>query len=323
MLKEYSKLIQLLILLFVVVFISFVIKNYFNPFLYIVVLYLLAKPLQKFFLKVTNSFKLSAAFSIIVLNLLLFVVVFYLSNNIIVVFQKYVLINIDKLRSFYNDFLNLVTVSNNNPGGHIGNSIIDGSIIKKGALYTSESIVSYVIANICVYFVLVDEFMIRRLFYVLLPKNIVLNVGQSISKLKKLAVIEVMLALFSTVETFFGFIFFKVPEPFLLALICGALDILPYVGTIIVFIPLIIYNIVLKEYFIAIGLVILYILIQINREILETKFIGDRLDIHPILALLSIYIGVKLFGVIGIISGPLYVLLAKNIIISSTQEEFT
>ncbi|MBK1810658.1 AI-2E family transporter [Clostridium sp. YIM B02505] len=323
MLKEYAKLIQLLILLIIVLLVSYLVKNYFNPFLYIVVLYLLAKPSQKFFSKVTKSFKLSAAFSIIVLNLLLFIIIFYLSNNIILLFQKYVILNIDKLRAFYGDFINLITVSGS---GHIfnnGSNLIDSSIIRKGAAYTSESIVSYVIANICVYFLLVDEIVMKRVFYSFLPTSVINNIGQSILKLKKLAAIEIMLALISTLETLIGFIFFKVPEPFLLAIICGMLDILPYVGTIIVFIPLIIYNIVLKEYFIAFGLVVLYILIQINREILETKFIGDKLDIHPILALISIYIGIQLFGIIGIISGPLYILLAKNIIISSTQEEFT
>ena len=98
--------------------------------------------------------------------------------------------------------------------------------------------------------------------------------------------------------------------------ICGILDILPYVGTIIVFIPIIIYNIILREYLRVFGLIFLFILVQVVREILEAKFLSDKLDLHPLLILLSIYIGVKIFGMLGIIIGPMYGILAKGIVYS-------
>ena len=61
----------------------------------------------------------------------------------------------------------------------------------------------------------------------------------------------------------------------------------------------------------------LYILVQVVREILEAKFLGDKLDIHPLVILLSIYIGVKVFGILGILVGPMYSILAKEIIYST------
>ena len=56
---------------------------------------------------------------------------------------------------------------------------------------------------------------------------------------------------------------------------------------------------------------------QVVREILEAKFLGDKLDIHPLVILLSIYIGVKVFGILGILVGPMYSILAKEIIYST------
>ena len=94
----------------------------------------------------------------------------------------------------------------------------------------------------------------------------------------------------------------------------GILDILPYVGTIIVFIPIIIYNIVVKKYLIVIGMISLYILSQLIREILELKFLSSKLEIHPLAIMLSIYIGAEIFGVIGILVGPIYCLVAKDIL---------
>ena len=83
---------------------------------------------------------------------------------------------------------------------------------------------------------------------------------------------------------------------------------------IIVFIPIIIYNIIVKDYFVAIGLVFIYILVQVVRELLEAKFLSDKLEIHPLLIILSVYIGMKIFGFIGMIVGPMYGILAKEMI---------
>jgi predicted PurR-regulated permease PerM len=73
----------------------------------------------------------------------------------------------------------------------------------------------------------------------------------------------------------------------------------------------------MKNFIIAFGLICVYILVQIVREVLEAKFLGARLDIHPLVILLSIYIGVKIFGILGILVGPMYSILAKEIIYSA------
>ena len=89
---------------------------------------------------------------------------------------------------------------------------------------------------------------------------------------------------------------------------------MPYIGTIIVFIPIIIYNIIVNNYFSTFGIILLYILGQIIREVLEAKFLSSRLDIHPIVIFISMYLGVKIFGVLGILVGPMYSIMAKEII---------
>lgn len=58
----------------------------------------------------------------------------------------------------------------------------------------------------------------------------------------------------------------------------------------------------------------LYILSQLIREILELKFLSSKLEIHPLAIMLSIYIGAEIFGVIGILVGPIYCLVAKDIL---------
>jgi predicted PurR-regulated permease PerM len=44
------------------------------------------------------------------------------------------------------------------------------------------------------------------------------------------------------------------------------------------------------------------------------KFLGDKLNVHPLVILIAIYIGVKVFGILGILVGPMYSIVAKEII---------
>ena len=120
----------------------------------------------------------------------------------------------------------------------------------------------------------------------------------------------------TTIQTIFGFVILEIDSAIFLGILCGALDILPYVGTILIFLPLIIYKIYLKQYIIALGLIFLYILLQFNRQIMETKFMSTKLQIHPLLLLLSIYIGGKVFGIVGLLMAPIYVLAVREIILS-------
>ncbi|HEY5525454.1 MAG TPA: AI-2E family transporter, partial [Clostridium sp.] len=193
-------------------------------------------------------------------------------------------------------------------------AILDKDLIKAGASATGEGIMSYFIGNVCAYFLLVDRDKMIGLLKRILPRDIINKATYQRKNLGELLVIQGILIIMSTIEIIIGFIILKVERPIFLGVICGILDILPYVGTIIVFMPIIIYNIIVKDYLIAFGLILLYILVQVIREILEAKFLSNKLQVHPLLIFLSIYIGIKLFGILGLVVGPLYGILAKDII---------
>lgn len=65
---------------------------------------------------------------------------------------------------------------------------------------------------------------------------------------------------------------------------------------------------------IAIGLILLYLLIIISRQLLETKFISHKFRVHPLAIIIGLYIGLKIFGIIGLFIGPIYVLTVKEIL---------
>ena len=191
-----------------------------------------------------------------------------------------------------------------------------GNMLKSGASITGEGILSYIIGNICVYFLITDKERFSILLGKIIPQEILQKAFIKKENLKNVIRIELRLVIICTVIIIAGFKILGIPSSLLLGILCGILDILPYVGTIIVFIPIIIYNIIMEKYLVVIGLIALYLLSQIIREILELKYLSSKLDIHPLAIMLSIYIGAEMFGFIGILAGPIYCLLAKDIIYS-------
>lgn len=88
-------------------------------------------------------------------------------------------------------------------------------------------------------------------------------------------------------------------------ILAGVLDALPFIGTGVVLVPLAIFQVLQGRYAVAVICGILYVACILLREFLEPKFIGKKMGVKPIFILISLYVGIRLFGIAGIIKGPL------------------
>ncbi|HHX24481.1 MAG: sporulation integral membrane protein YtvI [Tepidanaerobacteraceae bacterium] len=122
---------------------------------------------------------------------------------------------------------------------------------------------------------------------------------------------QLILVFFSTVITVTGFYILKVDYALTLGIICGLLDIMPLVGPSIIFIPWIIYSIIIGNTYFSIGLLILFVIILGSRQLLQAKVIGKNLGIDPLLTLVSIYLGITIFGWKGLFIGPLVIVIVR------------
>ena len=96
-----------------------------------------------------------------------------------------------------------------------------------------------------------------------------------------------------------------VPQGAAWGLLAGVLDALPFIGTGIVLAPLAI-TAFLGGKMIAAGVcACLYVACILLRETMEPKLIGKKLGMRPIWILISLYAGIQLFGIAGVIKGPL------------------
>lgn len=317
--KEYEKIINLMLLFAVVVVITLSVKIYFQPFFIIIVMLLFTTPIYKLGIRIKINNKVSAIISIILVNFTLGFIIFYFGNTLIDMFYKLYSQNTETVNIFINDIKVLLHFDFNKVMETIS-KVLSAPMITQGASMTGGTLIGYFIGNIATYFLLVDKDKVIELFSNLFSKSIIKNISMKKKNLKEVFVIEILIVLLSAAIIVIGFKILGVKNSLFLGIICGILDILPYVGTIIVFIPIIIYNIIMKRYLIVIGFVALYLLVVINKEILEAKFLSSKLDIHPLVVMLSIYIGVKIFGFIGIIVGPIYCIIAKDIIYTNKKQ---
>jgi predicted PurR-regulated permease PerM len=102
---------------------------------------------------------------------------------------------------------------------------------------------------------------------------------------------------------FIGFEVLKVGYSFLIALGIALLDVLPVFGTGAVLWPWAVIDMISGNYLRAIGLVIIYLICQIVKQILQPKMVGDSIGLHPLATLIFMFIGYKLYGVFGMIIG--------------------
>lgn len=267
--------------------------------------------------KIIQKKEISGALTILSINVLMFCFIFYFGNSIVGLIQSFYINHINELKEWLNTIkvifnIDLEKFIQNNYQG------LTSLTFKSGLAVTGQGIISYVIANITVYFILVDKRIFIKFLNFILPYDVIETIRIKKNNLGEVIKIEIKLVIICMIITIVGFKILNVPSAIFLGVICGILDILPYVGTIIVFIPIIIYNIIMKKYLLVVGLIALYLLLQIIREVLELKFLSSKLDIHPLVVMLSMYIGAEIFGIIGILIGPIYCLIAKDLIYEGT-----
>lgn len=102
----------------------------------------------------------------------------------------------------------------------------------------------------------------------------------------------------------FGLLILGVKYPFTMSVLIAIVDLLPYLGVGSVLIPWITYLFLIGDVELAIGLIIVYAIILVTRQVLEPKLVASNVGLDPLLTLIALFIGLKLFGFIGLIIGP-------------------
>lgn len=100
----------------------------------------------------------------------------------------------------------------------------------------------------------------------------------------------------------------------LLGIGIGLLDALPIFGTGTVLIPWAVISLVSKDWGYGIGLFVIYLITYLLRQVMETKVMGGKVGLTPLETLISMYVGLQLFGLLGFVLGPIGLLIIEDLV---------
>jgi predicted PurR-regulated permease PerM len=121
---------------------------------------------------------------------------------------------------------------------------------------------------------------------------------------------QVMTALIQGTLGGLGFLIFRAPNPFLWGFMMIIFSFLPLVGTALIWVPAGIFLILSGATFRGIGLLVWGSVLVTNVDnFVKPRLISGRSNIHPVTVLLGVLGGLKLFGFIGLVVGPLILAL--------------
>ena len=96
---------------------------------------------------------------------------------------------------------------------------------------------------------------------------------------------------------------------FTLGILVGILDILPVLGPGAIMVPWIVWEFMVGNTGMGISLLVVYSSISVVRQFLEPQIVGDSIGLHPLATLISLYVGLQLGGLAGMIMGPVLVVI--------------
>lgn len=125
---------------------------------------------------------------------------------------------------------------------------------------------------------------------------------------------QLILITITAIISIIGFVILRTDYVIVMGLLVGFVDLLPILGPGAVFIPWTAYCFVTGDYFTGLGLLIIYIVASTVRYLIQPKLIADGIGLHPLATIASLYIGLELLGVWGLIFGPIVLVIFLGIL---------
>ena len=340
----WSKVTRRIIILFfsiLGIYLIFKLAIYYLPFLIAFIISLLIEPIIKFTTKKTHITRKTSAIIILLITFALIIAILTIgiitliseSSNLLTSINYYyekatrfvqnILTNHfskikipEEIKIFIentsNDLLSSASVWIKNILSNILNII---SLIPTVTIYIVITILS-------IYFISTDKLYMLDQFEHHVPKKwvrkIIFHLKEIINTLGNYLKAELILILISFIITTIGLFFFKiiglnVEYPLLAAIVIGFVDALPILGSGTIIIPWAIISAINGELNLSLSLIILYTIIIISRQLIEPKLISNNIGIHPIFTLISMYTGFKISGLIGLLIGPIVLIIFKDV----------
>ena len=339
--KVFRKII-IFLLTILGIYLAFKLAVFYMPFLIAFILSLLIEPIIRFSMK---HFKLRRRTSaIIVFIVVLGILIGFLAWGIFaLISESSNLLNslniyMERIAVWFNQIISKIDLSKLKIPNEILQTISSSgtellgtaSEWIKGALTNLLNVITSiptiaiytVIAILALYFICTDKiYMIDQLehhFPEIWVRKLTKHIREIVKSLGCYLKAEAILVLVSFVVCLIGLYIFKfiglnVPFPLMAALGIAFVDALPIFGSAAVMIPWAIISACDGDLTLGISLIVLLTIMGIVRQFIEPRVVSGQIGIHPIFTLIAMYTGFRFIGVIGMLIGPIILIVLKNI----------
>jgi sporulation integral membrane protein YtvI len=332
-LKKFGIFFLVYTLLFSLIYFT---RTYTFPFIVAFAIAFLIQPVTKFFrTKLKFKRNVPALLASIVVYLILFVVLALLFYSIISeamhLMKNLSSANLNVILVPIRNILNEITVyfQNIDPSFIEKNSSQLAGILKNGLDIAGKSLSTFLSIALSVpmwitviflvilstYFFTRDMTSIKRKFLTIFTdsgrEKIEKVWNQGLKMLSKYIKAYFFIYFLTFLQTLIGFSILGVKYSVILSIICAFADILPVLGIGLIYLPLAAVYLLTGNYFTGVGILLLFILISIVRQIVEPKIVSTSLGIHPAATLIAIFIGLQAFGFAGMIYFTFLMVLYK------------
>lgn len=145
------------------------------------------------------------------------------------------------------------------------------------------------------------------------------SLGRSLAGFLK---VQLILMALTFTECFVGLSLLGIPYALVISLFIAVVDILPVLGTGTVLVPWAAVCLILGKNSTGFSLLALYLVIMVIRYIVEPRIVGTQLGLHPLIALMAMFVGLKALGVAGLILGPAIVVSVQAFLKSGLMPQF-
>jgi len=170
------------------------------------------------------------------------------------------------------------------------------------------SIITFILS---LYFMVSDSKNIDEMIKKHIPKSVQQRASLLKTEIKKYLggylKAQLVLMCISFLIILIGFLILRVEYALILALAIAIFDALPFFGSGAVLIPSALVNFVSGNISKGIGCLIIYLSVLLMRQLIEPKIVGKNIGMHPLLTLMSMYAGYRIFSIGGLILGPLVI----------------
>jgi sporulation integral membrane protein YtvI len=114
------------------------------------------------------------------------------------------------------------------------------------------------------------------------------------------------------IASFLGLLLIVSPEvAIVMSIIIWVIDFIPIIGSIVILGPWALFHFLTGDVTLGTHLAVLAAILLIIRRTIEPKVMGSQIGLSPLSTLIAMYLGLKIFGILGFLIGPL-LLIAFN-----------